>query len=344
MLAVTGVLSAYGFATIAIDLPLHGDRGFDLDNDGIDDINASTNAYSDYVNLAHLLVTRSNMRQGIADLLGLRYALQNISGATIDSNDVQFMGHSLGAITGISFSALANTTTGDTETDAEFAIDSLSLASPGVGIADFLMESGYFGGLIESGLAYTYDSDFQNYFLANGYISTDDLERIYTAYYNSLDEAEQLALNNMLNKVLLAAQTTIDSADPVNYTASLAELDTPIHLMEVVGNDTENYSDQVIPNEVLRNSNAGTEAAIKQLGLTGTDTSDFGTNFAVRFAYGYHSSILSSSACPYYTTTDEAKAKCEAATGEMQSQMVSFLYARGQYLNISDESVIETVE
>ena len=284
------------------------------------------------------------MRQGIADLLGLRYALQNISGATIDSNDVQFMGHSLGAITGISFSALANTTTGDTETDAEFAIDSLSLASPGVGIADFLMESGYFGGMIESGLAYTYDSDFQNYFLANGYISTDDLERAYTAYYNSLDETEQLVLNNMLNKVLLAAQTTIDSADPVNYTIALAELDTPIHLMEVVGNDTENYSDQVIPNEVLRNSNAGTEAAIKQLGLTGTDTSGFGTNFAVRFAYGYHSSILSSSACPYYTTTDEAKAKCEAATGEMQSQMVSFLYARGQYLNISDESVIEAVE
>jgi hypothetical protein len=343
MLAITGILSLYGFATVAIDLPLHGDRGFDLDNDGTDDISATNNSYADYINLTSLLTTRDNVRQGIADLLGLRYALQNISGANINATDVQFMGHSLGAITGISFGALANMSTGNDATDAQFAIDSISLAAPGVGIASFLMESSYFGGAIESGLAYAYDEDFQTYVSENGY-TTDDLESAYDDYYASLSEDAQSELSTMLSNIVLAAQTTIDNGDPVNYTASLATNGTNMHVMEITGNGTENYSDLVIPNEVDSNPNAGTEAAINQLDMTSTDQSSYGHSFAVRFAYGHHSSVLSTENCTYVTTTDSAFDLCEEATTEMQSEMASFLYSRGQYVAVSNSAVIEAVE
>jgi hypothetical protein len=342
MLAVTGILSTFGFATIAIDMPLHGERGFDLDDDGTDDINASSNLYTDYINLTSLLVTRDNVRQSIADLLGLRYALQNLSGANIDSNDVQFMGHSLGAITGLSFTALANTTTGTDATDAEFAIGSASLANPGVGIPGFLLESGYFGSTIEASLAYTYSDGFQSYFSENDYLS-DEIVTAYTDYYTQLDDDDQVTLDSLIDEVVLAAQTAVDSGDPVNYTATLADLGTPLHLIEVVGSG-DNYSDQVIPNEVAANSNAGTEAAISQLAMTAVSESTTGTSFAVRFTYGYHSSILSSSDCSTYTITDDAEALCEAATSEMQSEMASFLYYRGQYLPISNSDVLEATE
>lgn len=341
-LAVTGILSLYGFATVAIDFPLHGDRGFDLDSDGTDDINASTNSYSDYISLSYMLTTRDNTRQGIADLLGLRFALQNVTGANLNATDVQFVGHSLGAITGLSFSALANESTGDAATDEQFRIDSLSLEAPGVGVPSFLIESYFFGDAIESGLAYLYSEAFQVYVSENGY-GIDELSDAYSAFYAALDEESQLEIDSLLDVVILSSQTATDSGDPVNYTAALAESGASVHVMEVVGNGTDNLWDLVIPNTVTTNPNAGTEPVISQLGMTSVDSSGYGTSQAVRFAYGYHSSILSTARCVEVTFSDDAFDKCEAATAEMQSQMASFMYSRGQYLTITDSGLIQEV-
>lgn len=349
MLAVTGLLSTFGFATVAIDLPLHGERGFDLDNDGSDDINATSQSYAHYMNLTNLLVTRDNMRQGVADLLGLRYALSNISengdDVELDPFDVQFLGHSLGAITGLSFTALANTSDNDA-IDPYFAIDSLSLAAPGVGLPSFLVESSYFGSTIESTLAYTYselfqayvETDYPNALDDDGNIAdSDTLIEAYQAFYEQLDDDELDSLDTLLSNIVLAAQTATDSGDPINYTEQLVDLGTPIHLMEIVGDGYTNLSDQVIPNEVISNPNAGTEPAIEQLDLTSVSESSSGSSFAVRFSYGHHGSILSSSsndASPDETLSAQA-------TAEMQGQMASFFYSRGQSLTISDTDVIE---
>ena len=60
MLPLTAMLSINGFATVAIDYPLHGTRGFDLNGDNVDDINASTVSTLHYVNLQNTITMRDN--------------------------------------------------------------------------------------------------------------------------------------------------------------------------------------------------------------------------------------------------------------------------------------------
>jgi Pla-1/cef family extracellular lipase len=161
MLAITGILSTFGFATVAIDHPLHGSRGFDVDGDDIDDINASTVSATNYMNLESLLTTRDNLRQSAADMLGLRLGLNAVVGAPIDKSQVHFLGHSLGAITGINLVALANAPLNNEAIDRAFRITSNTQAMPGVMIANFLMESGAFGNLIKANLTYNSSPDFK---------------------------------------------------------------------------------------------------------------------------------------------------------------------------------------
>ena len=132
MLPITGLLSLYGIATIAIDQPLHGSRGFDLDptNPG-DEINTSTVSTLHYVNLGSMLTMRDNTRQSTADLLGLRLGINFLGSADnsvkIDSSKVHLLGHSLGGIYGMNTVGLANTPL-DPQVDPLFKISSTSLA------------------------------------------------------------------------------------------------------------------------------------------------------------------------------------------------------------------------
>ncbi|HSG62434.1 MAG TPA: hypothetical protein VLA24_13490, partial [Pseudomonadales bacterium] len=152
MLAIAGTMSLMGQATVFIDHPLHGERGFDLNMDGKDDINASEISATHYMNLASLLTARDNVRQSIADVLAVRVALHQLSASNggtmpIDANSVSFAGLSLGAMTGSSAVALANTSSSD---ENIFAIESAALSVPGGGISSFLLESDSFGPLIEA--------------------------------------------------------------------------------------------------------------------------------------------------------------------------------------------------
>ena len=132
-------------------IPLHGSRGFDItgsDNapSGIDEINALTVSATHYMNLASLLTTRDRLRQSTVDILGLPLGLSTI--ANINGTKVHLLGHSLCAITGINFLALATTPVNPT-LDAMFSISSNSLAMLGIMVANSLMEFPAFADLIK---------------------------------------------------------------------------------------------------------------------------------------------------------------------------------------------------
>ncbi len=169
-LATAATLAAQGFAVIAIDLPLHGlppesplaigntpfaavasERTFNVDYvnnttgapgpDGVVDASGTH-----FINLASLLTSRDNLRQGVADLFVLSATIPSLdidgNGAgDFDSSNIQFVGISLGAIVGTSFLALEPT------------VNVGLLSVPGGGIARMLDGSVSFGPRIRAGLA-----------------------------------------------------------------------------------------------------------------------------------------------------------------------------------------------
>lgn len=368
MLAITGILSLYGMATVAINHPLHGDpdalggllpggsRGFDITGpdgipDGIDDINASTVSATHYMNLASLLTTRDNLRQSTSDLLGLRLGLNFLGGfhaegnpIKVDRTNVHFLGHSLGAITGINFIALTNTPL-DPQVDPLFAVSTNSLAMPGAMVANFLMESGAFGDVIKSSLTYAASEDFQAFVTQNYPSGPSETELVvaYRGFYAALTLEQQAGLNGTFAQFTFAAQTVTDAGDPANYTAMMAATNTPTHLIEVVGNGSDNLSDQVIPNSVSSAPFAGTEGAISLLDLSGisatTQDAESPVSGAVRYLFGHHSSILDPSVGSRGEAPDAAKTS--AATSEMQSQVANFFSSNGHLISVQNSDVVQ---
>jgi len=361
MLALTGILSVYGFSTVAINHPLHGDsdvfggllpggsRGFDLNADGVDDINATTASVTHYMNLGSLLTMRDNLRQSTSDLLGLRLGINFLGGVhtegnpvKIDSSKVHLLGHSLGAMVGINFIGLTNTSL-DPQVDPLFAVSTNSLAMPGVMAANFVMESGAFGDVIKSNLTYSASEAFQGYVAQkhpNG-ASESELVVAYQEFYSALSPEQQAGLNATFAKFTFAAQTVTDSGDPANYAAMMAATNTPTHLIEVIGNGSDNLSDQVIPNSVSSTPFAGTEGAIALLGLSGvsetTQDAESSVSGAVRYLFGHHGSILSPA--PRAEAPDAVMTG--AATTEMQSQVANFFSSEGHVISVQDVDVVQ---
>lgn len=359
MLAITGTLASQGFATIAIDHPLHGSRGFTQEtDDGTLVFNASTNSATDYMNLGNLLVTRDNLRQSIADMLALRLALNTISGVTIDTDRIQFLGHSLGGITGASMVALANTATGNAALDAAFKVETAVLAMPGGGVANFLLDSAQFSPLIKAsimlGAGGELTNDFVTYIATSTDCATPTPETAVSwatcaaptvnEYLEHLAQtgnvAQQARINATLTQFAFAAQTVIDSGDPNNYAQQLVATATPTYIIEVVGDGAENLPDQVIPNGFFnplaalaqgRMALAGTEPLARLLGAATVPAQAPGVvlngNAITRFTAGEHGSILNPASSP-------------AATGEMQFQSVTFFLSRGTQIGVQNPAVI----
>ncbi len=328
MLAIADAMAQAGFAVVAIDMPMHGltgnetngtenfkspaERTFDLDLLTQDPVTGSTTAAgpdgttdssgSHYINLANLLNSRDNVRQSVSDLFALTHALSAMSAGanTFDTNNVYFLGHSLGGLVGLTFLAIEPPT----------SVKDAVVAMTGGGIAKLLDGSANFGPVIAGGLA------------ANGVIKgTPEFESF-----------------------LGAAQTAIDSGDPINHAAAAAT-GRGILFFEVVGG-AGIPSDLTIPNRVpdgndtsntipgpLSGSDplAGADADIANpgLGLTQFSTSTSGTDLKalVRFISGDHGSILSPTADP-------------AVTLEMQTEAATFLASDGSQLTIGNTSVI----
>ncbi|MEQ9022710.1 MAG: hypothetical protein RLN82_08135, partial [Pseudomonadales bacterium] len=266
MLAVADSLAAAGFATIGIDLPLHGSRGFDVDIDGTDDINATTVDVTHYLNLGYLLTGRDNLRQSIADIAGLRMAIANgfnfeagtsISDADFDRTDVHFVGLSLGGISGIGFNALA--------TQLGMPSATATYVAAGGGILPLLMDSGSFGALVRDSVLEGAGLD--------------------PATVDATTAAE------VLGQFAFAAQTIVDPVDPNNYAAGASSV-SPTFVVQV--ND-----DTVIPNQ---SSFAGLAFGGTQplAGLLGVSQLSFGdapaSSGLVKFTQGSHGSLLSPAA------------------------------------------------
>ncbi len=325
MLYIAEILAGAGFATVAIDLPLHGlppghplysgiERTFDLDladnatptscAEGVAfpcaDGTADTSG-KHFINLGNLQVTRDNLRQAVADQFALFNALGSMDydggGADFNTGQVYFVGHSLGGMVGLVFAAL------------EPGLRDMVVAMPGGGIAKLLDGSARFGPVIAAGLA------------GAGVVKG-------SADYESF---------------MAAAQTLIDSGDPINYTqashpARDAASGRGVLMFEIVGDGEGNLPDQVIPNNVMALAPAGTVPAplsgsdplATALGLTPASNSETGSNLkrVIRFTAGDHSSILDPSANETVTTV-------------MQTAIAAFLASDGDTLTISDTSVVQ---
>lgn len=346
MLPITAALSAAGIATIAIDLPLHGSRGFDTNGDDVDDINASTNDVQDYMNLSALLVGRDNVRQSVADLLGLRLALDNFTaddGTTIDTSRVYYAGLSLGGIVGTNFVAMANN-----DGNPAYAIQATSNHAAGGGIPQMLVESGAFGPLVQASVLAGTGSDLSNEFVAslgtpaaacsettpgsNAYIVCQ-----FGVFASQLDAAGQAEIASSVAAFVFASQTILDSADPNNFGPILAASGTPIHMTMVAGDGAENLSDQVIPNQTVNTPLGGTVPLAAFSGVPQVSESTAGSGLVV-FSKGHHASLVD----PSIRAEAQDPVANAMATAEMQTQTATFFATNGTSLVITDSSVIQS--
>ncbi|NAX47937.1 lipase [Photobacterium halotolerans] len=337
------VIGAGCHAIFAIDHPLHGTRG-------IAGMSASTGNPEMYLNLASLTVARDNLRQSTIDVLNLRLGItkvfQRIAAgdptlsvlATLNpTKGVGFVGHSLGAITGVNVADAANRTLNNPDGDAAFAINKVALANPGAGIPYLLMQSGSFGNFVKGNLFASINSNFQQ-----GCGATD-LATCFAGYQQGkLTDGSTAALTELatiytkFSEFAYVAQGVLDTVDPIN-TSLQVSADLPVYLTQVEGDTT-------IPNMLAQPGTAGsvvtgtsillpyspfggTLPLLQTMSLAPTTTSVNGQTVrnAVLFNNtGTHSSLLSG----------------DGLTAEMQGQVSSFLIEDGTVLTINDASNI----
>jgi Pla-1/cef family extracellular lipase len=327
-------LAVAGYATVAIDHPLHGERGFDVNGDGELDITATGPANATtYMNLSSLLTTRDNLRQSITDLVSLRVSLNNFmaaDGEQIDGTDVHFIGHSLGAIAGTGFTALANTSFGEghplSAIDGMFSVQASSLGMPGGSLANFLLASESFGPTIKASLLYSSNAEFKaaaDQAIAGG----ATLEQFYAGFMEQAPAEQVAQINATFEQFAFAAQTVVDSGDPVNYASDVVASETPVFMIEAIG-------DAVIPNAVENKPLAGTEPLAALLGLEGistTTTSEDGTPVRGIVLFGgdaEHGSLVDAG-------------PSAAVTAEMQQQIAFWFASDMMQLPISNEDLVE---
>lgn len=341
MLAISGALSLAGFATVSIDQPMHGSRGFDLTGNGVDDLNATTVTPLHYLNLGSLPTARDNSRQAVADLLGVRLGLNAVVDATgsdminVNGTDVSVMGVSLGAINGGMFAAVANAPFSGqlAPLSGMYKVQAASLESPGGGLATFLLESPSFGPLIKGTLLSEASPEFQA-LLAQTFgesVPTQaQLGQVANGFLAALSPEQLATVNSIFAQFAFAAQTVNDSSDPINYFSALAA-NTPVHMMTVVGDGTpESLPDQVIPiSTSLPLSGQLPLAQLMQLQeIVSTVMSTETVNGFVKFNEGAHGSSLT-------------PASSQAVTLEMQSQVANYIASKGKVILVTNTDVVK---
>ncbi|XTZ62815.1 VolA/Pla-1 family phospholipase [Aeromonas salmonicida subsp. pectinolytica] len=321
-------------AVVVIDHPLHGERGFALSG-SMDTVTTSDNP-TPYLNLSYLTVARDNLKQSVADLLGLRMAVglansQNAIGSA-GNLKVHFLGHSLGAISGANLLAVANQPIGNAQADALFKFDTGGLAMPGGGIAPLLLNSPTFGPTIKMGVLTGGSAELKAAFTA---YAPNCQTAVPTCFVNeflpSLGATTQAAAASTLQSYSFAAQSVLDSADPINL-ASGIKADFPLFATEIVGDGALSLSDQVIPNSIASAPLGGTEPLFKLLALQPLTATGAANHHAARFVAGGHSSLLA---------PDENFDPTGDVTTEMQTQFGSFFMSGGTAVQVTDSSLLK---
>ncbi|VFB11170.1 extracellular lipase [Aeromonas salmonicida] len=329
-----GMAASKKVALVVIDHPLHGERGFALSG-SMDTVTTSDNP-TPYLNLSYLTVARDNLKQSVADLLGLRMAVglangQNAIGSA-GNLKVHFLGHSLGAISGANLLAVANQPIGNPTADALFKFDTGGLAMPGGGIAPLLLNSPTFGPTIKMGVLTGGSTELKAAFTA---YAPNCQTAVPTCFVNeflpSLGATTQAAAASTLQSYSFAAQSVLDSADPINL-ASGIKADFPLFATEIVGDGALSLSDQVIPNSIASAPLGGTEPLFKLLALQPLTATGAANHHAARFVAGGHSSLLA---------PDENFDPTGDVTTEMQTQFGSFFMSGGTAVQVTDSSLLK---
>ncbi|MFB3240293.1 lipase [Aeromonas salmonicida] len=329
-----GMAASKKVALVVIDHPLHGERGFALSG-SMDTVTTSDNP-TPYLNLSYLTVARDNLKQSVADLLGLRMAVglansQNAIGSA-GNLKVHFLGHSLGAIAGANLLAVANQPIGNAQADALFKFDTGGLAMPGGGIAPLLLNSPTFGPTIKMGVLTGGSAELKAAFTA---YAPNCQTAVPTCFVNeflpSLGATTQAAAASTLQSYSFAAQSVLDSADPLNL-ASGIKADFPLFATEIVGDGALSLSDQVIPNSIASAPLGGTEPLFKLLALQPLIATGAANHHAARFVAGGHSSLLA---------PDENFDPTGDVTTEMQTQFGSFFMSGGTAVQVTDSSLLK---
>ncbi len=167
--------------------------------------NAEGDSGSAFINLQNFGRTRDNLRQAVVDLLNLNASLANIDtalgGDVLDLANVSVVGHSLGSIVATTFVAVNNDPVVQAYNKNLNPIKSVVLANGGAHITKFLESSPSFAPTILKGLA---GGGIQQ--------GTENFE-----------------------KYMYVLQSAIDSVEPANAAAVLAEQGTPVVLFNMVG-------------------------------------------------------------------------------------------------------------
>ncbi len=328
-----GAQASKNVAVVVIDHPLHGERGFALTG-SMDSVTTSDNP-TPYLNLSYLTVARDNLKQSVADLLGLRLAvgLANAGGKLGGAGlKVHFLGHSLGAIAGTSLLGVANQSLGSAQADALFKFDTGGLAMPGGGIAPLLLNSPTFGPTIQMSVLTAGSAALKTAFTA---YAPNCKTAVPTCFVNeflpSQDAATQATAASTLQSYSFAAQSVLDSADPINLGSGIAA-DFPLFATEIVGDGALSLSDRVIPNSIATAPLGGTEPLFKVLALQPLTATGAANHRAARFVAGGHSSLLA---------PDENFDPTGAVTTEMQTQFGSFFASGGTAVKVTDGSLLK---
>ncbi len=336
LLGIADAFASQGFAAVAIDLPLHGlvatgglhvgvtagglrERTFGLDlvtQDSEGNVTAATpdgvadSSGAHFINLSSLQTQRDNLRQGVADLFAVqRMILDNLDVDGVSAPAALDFDENNVHFVGHSLGAVVGT--------AFTALDGLAtspmlvtstLAVPSAGIPRMLEASVRFGPVVVGGLA------------AAGVVQG-------TPEFDSF---------------MFAAQTVVDSGDPINFgAANAAGALTPVLMQEVVGGGPGGgLTDQVVPNNVATAPLSGTDPLAATMGILAAPVTTTTTTGAalVRFWEGTHSSLLDPD------PDLDANPLNATANAEMQAQVMSWLLSGGTQITVGNNGANGVIE
>ena len=305
-----------------------------------------------FIQLTNFQRTRDNNRQAVMDMLNLNATLATIDidgddTPDLDINNVSFVGHSLGAITGASFVAVNNDETVQLASAVTQAaaqangapantlhlyytlpkIKSAVLATPGGGLTKMLENSGSYGPRIIGGLSAAVG-------IQPGDSSFDSFMKVF--------------------------QATVDSGDPMNFISDLklgASSATPTMIIEMIGGGAISATDSnesttklsdafitagiyptdhVVPNnttsataETARMPLAGTDPMISLLGSTEVTTAGAGQAQAypvTKFNQGTHGTFSSADSVAVFT--------------EMVTEAATFVGSAGTLISVGNAPIL----
>jgi pimeloyl-ACP methyl ester carboxylesterase len=308
--AVAGTLAAQGFAVVAIDLPLHGitdttnpfyvgntpfaqlgakERTFDMDFENNTTGAPGPDSAIDPSGAWFInLSSLLTSRDNLRQGVADLFELAHAVPSMHYSASTDFDGSSI-AFVGQSLGSIVGTMFVQIDPNVNTAL----LSVPGGGIARLLDGSPTFGPRIRAGLA-----------AAGVEAGTPEYDQF-----------------------MGAAQTAVDSGDPINF-AGVTDAKSLL-MQEVVGGG-DVPPDQVIPNTVAGAPTSGTEPLIAAYGLVpiGQSTqSPDGIRGATRFLQGEHGSLLDPTDFP-------------AATAEMQGEMASMVVSDGHAVQVAYPQIL----